>query len=145
MGSNNPNAKGVINLETGKYFATIKEAAAWLGHSSVSGIGQCCKGVRKSCGKHPELGISLHWKYANDLTSDKTILERSVSSVKIPVMCINTQDIFESMSAAAKWAGLKDAGKSIKACCIGTQKTAGHHPITNERLSWSFIVKEVVT
>jgi hypothetical protein len=45
------------------------------------------------------------------------------------------------MSAAASWCGLKDCGKSIKACCNGQQKTAGHHPETKERLTWSFVVE----
>lgn len=42
-------------------------------------------------------------------------------------------------SEAARWCGLNDKGKSIKACCIGNQKTAGTSPFTRERLSWSFV------
>lgn len=62
-GSNNPNAKAVINIETNKIFNTIKEAAEWAGLKSVSGIGQCCRGERKTSGTHPETGVRLHWKY----------------------------------------------------------------------------------
>lgn len=65
-GDKNPNAKGVINLETGKIFTTIKEASQWAGLKSVSGIGECCKGRQKSAGKHPDTGEPLHWKYINN-------------------------------------------------------------------------------
>ena len=58
---------------------------------------------------------------------------------KIKVICLNNNKIFNSMSEAARWCNLKDNGKSIKACCIGAQKTAGSSPFTGERLKWSFV------
>ena len=65
-GNKNPNAKSVINIETKKIFTTIKEASEWAGLTSTSGIGQCCLGKKKSCGKHPITKESLHWQYVND-------------------------------------------------------------------------------
>ena len=62
-GDKNPNAKAVKNIETGKIFTTIKEAAIWAGLNSVSGIGQCCRGKQKTSGKHPETGEPLHWVF----------------------------------------------------------------------------------
>ena len=70
MGSKNPNSKAVYNIETGKIFNTIKEAAEWAGLHSVSGIGQCCKGQRNVSGKHPETGVPLHWKYCKDIREE---------------------------------------------------------------------------
>ena len=142
MKDKNPNAKKVINIETGLVFSTIKEASEWAGLNSVSGIGQCCKGKQNSSGKHPITGDPLHWKYINDLTSNEIILNRTQNKCKRQVICLNNNKIFESMSAAANWCNLKDYGSSIKACCVGKQKTAGTSPITGERLKWSF-VKEV--
>lgn len=66
LGSKNPNAKAVINLETLKVFSTCTEAAHWGGLNSISGIGQCCKKQRKTSSKHPETGESLHWMYLKD-------------------------------------------------------------------------------
>lgn len=66
LGDKNPNAKAVINLETLKVFSTCTEAAHWGGLKAISGIGQCCKGQRKTSGKNPETGESLHWMYFKD-------------------------------------------------------------------------------
>lgn len=63
-GSKNPNAKKVVNIETGRIFDTIKDASIWAGLKNVSTIGECCKGHRKTSGKHPETGEPLHWRYA---------------------------------------------------------------------------------
>ena len=139
IGDKNPNSKAVINLETGLNFSTIKEASEWAGLNSVSGIGQCCKGKQKSAGKHPITQEPLHWKYINDLTSNEVILSKDENKCKKKVICLNTNEIFNSMSAAARWCNLKDNGKSIKACCVGEQQTAGASPTTGERLKWSFV------
>ena len=63
VGDKNPNAKKVQCIQTGQIFTTIKEASAWAGLKAVSGIGQCCKGLQKTSGKHPQTGESLHWGY----------------------------------------------------------------------------------
>lgn len=136
-GENNPNAKAVINIETGKIFSTMKEAAVWAGLNTTSGICSCCKKKANTSGKHPILGIPLHWKYVNDNSSSEEILIQTQHKKKNPVRCINNNKTFESFSAAARWCGLKDSGKSIKACCIGKQFTAGNSPDTGERLRWS--------
>lgn len=141
LGDKNPNAKAVINIETGLVFSTIKNAAEWAGLKTQGTIGECCKGKRNTSGIHPETGEKLHWKFITDLRTNEEILMTTKNKSKIAVQCLNTSKIFESMSAAAKWCGLKDYGKSIKACCNGQQKTAGNHPETKERLTWSFIVE----
>lgn len=139
MGSKNPNSKAVKNIETGKIFNTIKEAAMWCGLNSISGIGQCCRGKQNTSGKHPKTGIPLHWMYVNDNTKEQTILKRTVNKRKRQVVCLNDNTIFESLSEASRWCGLKDAGHSIRACCENKQKTAGYHPVTKERCTWQFI------
>lgn len=64
-GDKNPNAKAVKNLETGRIFATIKEATKWAGLNSASCIGECCRGNKKSAGTHPETGVRLHWVFVS--------------------------------------------------------------------------------
>ena len=53
------------------------------------------------------------------------------------VICLNTGEIFDSLTSAAKFSGLKQA-TSICRCCKRERKTAGKHPITQERLRWSY-------
>jgi group I intron endonuclease len=65
-GDKNPRATKVICLETQQVFTTIKEAQEWFGISSSGNITLCCRGKRKSCGKHPVTGERLHWMYYKD-------------------------------------------------------------------------------
>lgn len=49
--------------ETGQIFHSTVEAAKWCGLKSKSGVRECCAGIVKSAGKHPETGEKLHWEY----------------------------------------------------------------------------------
>ncbi len=63
---NNPAARKVQCIETGEIFDTVSLASMWCnnGKSSLrSHIAQQIQGKRKSCGRHPETGQSLHWRY----------------------------------------------------------------------------------
>ena len=55
---------------------------------------------------------------------------------KKQVICVNTNEIFESINAAAQYANISPTG--ISKCLKGVQKTAGKHPVTKERLSWKY-------
>ena len=57
------NAKLVRCIETGQIFHSTVEAAHWCGLKSKSGVRECCAGILKSSGKHPETGEKLHWEY----------------------------------------------------------------------------------
>ena len=59
--------------------------------------------------------------------------------LKRPVMCLNTQEIFESCRAAADWCGLAGTSGIALVCRGGKQKTAGVHPITKEKLKWAYV------
>ena len=58
------------------------------------------------------------------------------------VVCLNTGEVFNTMMDAARWCGLSNSS-SIGQVCNHTnkRKTAGKHPITNEKLFWEFIDK----
>lgn len=67
LGGNNPSAKSVICLNTNKVFETIREANKYINaNESNSHISACCRGRRKSVGKHPITGEKLRWAYYND-------------------------------------------------------------------------------
>ena len=65
-----------------------------------------------------------------NMMGDKNSNAKSVKNLE-------TNKIFTTIKEAAKWAGLKSVS-GIGQCCRGKQKTAGHHPETNEPLHWVF-------
>lgn len=50
-------------IETGQVFPSTVAAAHWANLKSKSGVRECCVGIVKSAGKHPETGEKLHWEY----------------------------------------------------------------------------------
>lgn len=65
-GTNNPTAKKVKCITTGKIFETILEGANYYNIKSSSDIVSCCRGRQKSAGKHPVTGEKLIWEYLED-------------------------------------------------------------------------------
>ena len=60
------NKKQVRCIETQQIFETVTEASKWCqdGKTTLkSHIAEQIQGKRKSCGKHPVTGESLHWEY----------------------------------------------------------------------------------
>ena len=56
------------------------------------------------------------------------------------VICLNNGKIFNTMMDAARWCGLSNSSSIGQVCNhTGRQKTAGRHPETGEKLTWSFI------
>lgn len=83
-------------------------------------------------------------KYWQEYFNNKDTKELGLKHMEImhnkarkKVMCLNTGQIFNSLTAAANFAGLKQA-TPICRCCKGERKTAGKHPVTQERLRWSY-------
>lgn len=59
------------------------------------------------------------------------------------VLCVNTGEIFECMMDAARWCGLTNSSSIGQVCNkTGKQKTAGKHPVTNEKLIWEFLEED---
>lgn len=64
-GGKNPAASPTININTGKVFDCIKEAATFFG-IHVTNISGCCRGERKYAGRHPDTGEEMLWMYYED-------------------------------------------------------------------------------
>lgn len=64
-GGNNPMAKPVVCVNTGKVFPSAKEASDWCG-ASRQHINRVCRGVRHHTGLHPETKEPLAWRYCNN-------------------------------------------------------------------------------
>lgn len=55
---------------------------------------------------------------------------------RVSVMA-STGEVFATIADAARWCGLSSRG-NISSCCRGIRQYAGHHPETNEQLSWTY-------
>lgn len=65
----------------------------------------------------------------------KTGLAKSSQAKR--VKCVNTGEIFDSISAAGRWCGVKKS--TIQNMLKGKAKHAGIHPVTGERIVWEFV------
>ncbi len=114
----NKNKRAVRCIETGQIFASITEAAAW------AGVGW--RAIHRACNKTRKTAGGWSWEYVEILPSD---LEKN-GRRKRAVRCIETGEIFESIYAAAKWAGCSP--HLITRVCNGLRKTCrGYH--------WEFV------
>lgn len=59
------NCKKVICITTKKIFNSLKDAGDYYKCDSGD-ISRCCRGIKKTCGKHPITGEPLHWMYLSD-------------------------------------------------------------------------------
>jgi len=132
----------VICITTGEIFDSIYEAS-FNGRESIRpNISACCKGKHKSAGKSIT-GEPLVWMYYEKYllkTEDeieyslKNAKAENYDSCKKKVICITTNEIFESMLDASIKYNMSANG--ISRCCSGNQKSAGKHPETGEKLVW---------
>jgi group I intron endonuclease len=67
------NKNMVICITVQKIFTTAMEGSKYYNFGNSSGISNCCKGVGKSAGKHPETGEPLVWRYISSLTESEYI------------------------------------------------------------------------
>ena len=110
----------VIQVETGRLFSCIADAAETL-NISCSHIGSACLGKRRMAGNY-------HWRYSKDTPKDW--IERRMhyligaGIIAYPqVVCIETGEIFEQPSLAAKKLGVHPS--NITKVCRGEQLSAG--------------------
>ena len=57
------------------------------------------------------------------------------------IKCITTGEVFPSCREASDWCGI--ARQNISRCARGERPTAGKHPITKEKLKWSYVEYEI--
>lgn len=105
----------VVCVETGQIFPDMKIAGEWAGlKNGKSDISACCRGKKKSAGGY-------HWVYEGDEINPE-LLKPNKKFRK--VMCLETKQIFDSISKAKEWAGISNSSL-ITNCCKGRVKTAG--------------------
>lgn len=128
-------SKKVVCVNTGEIFQSITEAHKYY-NTSISGISNCCKNINGHAGNHPITNEPLVWQFYNDYLlskkSDKTINKKFKK-----VICLNTSEIFNSITEASKKYNI--GRRHISTCCLGKRKSTGIHPVTKEKLRWSYI------
>lgn len=145
LGSNNPNSKKVICLNTGEVFEYIKDAAKKYNINSPSNITSCCKGRVKTVGRDVVTNEGLVWMYLDDYEKmtdkdvSKIMNDSKPSYASSSVVCKNTGEVFKSIKDAADKYSINEA--SIRAVCTEKNKTTGNGLNLNERLSWEYINK----
>lgn len=135
-------------INTGKVFGSLEEARAWCGLKSTSHISDCCRGERKYAGKSPDTGKKLSWRYIgksyrNTLYSNISLKKKRErnNTNHLPgkkILCINTGELFDSITLAAKWCGVSSSNIS-EYLRRSSLTFAGHHPVTGEKLQWKYI------
>ena len=60
------------------------------------------------------------------------------------VVCVNTGEVFDCISDAARWANISIGSQTdISKCCRGKKKHRGRHPVTGEKLAWKYYEEAV--
>lgn len=112
--------------------------------TSESTISLFCSG-KVICNDEILNNTYLQWQFYEDyLINPKELL--SMEEIDIikdnniytrKMVCLNNQQIFNSLKEATKWANLKNSS-GIIGCINGKTKYSGKHPVTNEPLKWMY-------
>lgn len=79
----------------------------------------------------------IEWKRKiSETKKGKYVGEKNPKAKK--VRCIETGEIFDTVTQASKWCGLKGT-TTISKCCKGKRNSAGKHPTTGEKLHWEYV------
>ena len=78
------------------------------------------------------IGICI---YDSEYEKSKNMVRNNHNKRK--VVCLNTNEIFESLNEAIRWCGLSTT-TSISDVCKGKSYSAGKHPNTLEKLHWTY-------
>lgn len=113
MGQDKSNARSVICLETGEVFSSASEAARVIGRKP-DGIIQAAR-TGGFCG-------DLHWYFANETKPPNTFFKRQRAC---SVRCLETNEIYATMSSAGKAVGVSTA--SIHQAVKNRTRAAGYH------------------
>ena len=109
-----PKGRPVLCVETGQVFEYINEAARWAKVHKIC-IMHACKNKNRTAGGY-------HWRFVDDPNPEEVTVNHS----KRIVICVETKQIFESVSAAAKWAGVSVSAISY-ACRHEDRVIVGYH------------------
>lgn len=130
----------VFCIELNQYFASALEAERQINIDN-SAIQKACRGKIRYAGTIN--GTPLHWLFVKDISNNKIkeLKNRKeiIRSGGVPLYCKELNEYFKSAADASKKYNI-DAS-AIRKAARGINKSAGRHPITNEKLHWIKINK----
>ena len=115
-----------------KYIAQHGTPTQGKGHSEAT---RKILSEQKIGKKNPMYG-KKHTEEWKQMMSQK--MAGRLSATKQKIKCIETGQIFQSITKAAKWCNLKSSSH-ISEVAKGKGKTAGKHPVTKEPLHWKYV------
>lgn len=118
----------VVCVETGKYFESLAEAGKWCNISGTN-ISLYLQGKGRYAGQHPKTRQRLHWCYPED---DLEKVRKKVYNI----VCIETQDRFETAEEAAKVYNIDPSTLCKHLNHPEIYKSCGKHPQTKSKLHW---------
>lgn len=145
----------VVCLNTRVVFASVQEASEFAGVAKNTLL-QCVAGKTYSAGRDKISGERLYWMRWHDGLNDFEMEQelekrRSHHQKKTPqktssnpnyrnraVRCIETGEVFETVTSAAQWCGLRSIG-GVSASCRQPGYSGGKHPDTHKKLHWEYV------
>lgn len=133
----------IICLNTKEVFYNAEQASNKY-DINRNHITEVCSNNRRSTGVHPDTDKPLVWMYLTDYK--KATKEEINDRLNVgfgrgryrKVVCLNTGEIFDTISNAVQKYNMKSVN-GIIACCKNRTKTAGKHPETKEKLAWMYL------
>ena len=131
-GSNNPNAKKIVCLNTNEIFDSIVDAEAKY-HTYKGGIGDVCNKRRKSVGVDKN-GLKMVWVFYDEYVNlSKEEIKKMIYEVNSPtyiidkfVLNIDDNKIFSSQAIAAKYYNIHSPCNIGNACRKGCKSGDSH-------------------
>lgn len=138
VGKLNPWSVKVVCLNTGEVFSCVSEAGKKY-NVIPSNISRCCNKKDKCAGKiGKDKLVWMHYnEYVNMSKGDIEMIFSKMITRKDyrKVVLVNNLKIFESITSASDYIGLKSTSSIIE-CCQGKRKSAGK--IDGEKAIWMY-------
>lgn len=135
LGGNNPKARPVYCPQLDMTFECIADVER-EGLACMSGVRDCLNGKSKTAGRHPETGERLTWVEIK-LEKKTQVKDRKYNKYDA-IYCIELDRIFTDGLSQIQREHI--ASRTCVARCLkGERKSAGKHPVTGEKLHWTYL------
>lgn len=135
-GDNSSSARKIVLVNTGEVFGSIVSAHEKYPQASQACIGLCCARKIKQAGQMED-GTWMIWEYEENFDKQKEyeFRKKKVKTHSRPVICINTNEVFDSLEEACSKYGINKP--TLVKACKGIHLTCGKLT-SGERLQWAY-------
>lgn len=121
------------------------EKLVWAYHEDFINMSEDDILTQLDYAENSRVGVNHHWYEVG--MSEESRAKMSASAIERykksehprnrKVRCLNTGEVFNSIMDASRHYNIYRT--TISQCCAGTRKSAGKHPITNEKMTWEYM------